>query len=161
MASKKMKPSWWQLYAMLPVLVGLFLLEMRLQLTGTENTLAQLGILGLVYGFMHLWLRANRRALMGLDEEHGEWRARVYEFPPVELPNADGARRRTGARPLLQVPDAGLKGVLSTTFEMDELEADTAFPAGSDITYREEVFNTSLLQRQPNAKDRKFAERDS
>ncbi len=137
MSSRKNKPQWWQVYAMLPVLAGLFLLEMRLPLSSTGHIIAQVGILVLVYSFIHIWLRVNRRALMGLDEESGKWMFRVYEFPPVEK-----VGKRMEERPIFQIPDAGLKGVLSTTFEMDEREQETAFPAGSEVLYSEELLTT-------------------
>jgi len=44
----------------LPLLLGLFLPEMRASLTETEHIIAELGILCLVVGFTQLWLRANR-----------------------------------------------------------------------------------------------------
>ena len=141
MNTKKVEPRWWQVYAMLPVLVGLFLVEMRLPLTDTEHIAAQLGILLLIYGFVHAWLGANRRALMGLDDERGEWRMRVYEFPPAEVTGSGPAASRNGDRPMLHIPEAGLKGVLSTTFEIDPYEEASAFPAGSDILFSEEIIN--------------------
>ena len=136
-SAKVKKPAWWQVYAMLPVLAAGFLLEMRLPLTNTEHILAQLGILFLIYGFLQAWLKANRRALMGLDEEHGEWRIRVYEIPPAETAHA--ARSAHRQRPLIQVPETEVKGVLSTTFEMDE---EGSLPVGSEMFYSEEMFNT-------------------
>ena len=123
MPANKSHAKWWQLYITLPILVGLFAIEMRLPLTNVENIAAQLGILLLIYGFIHLWLRANRRALSGLDEEQGEWRMRVYEIPPnpqASLPE------RNSDRPLFQFPEAGLKGVLSDTFELVDSEKGSA-----------------------------------
>ncbi len=139
MASKKHRPQWWQIYAMLPALAGAFLLEMRLRLTSTENVVAQLAIVFLVFGFIQRWIHANQRALMGLDEESGEWQFKVYEFPPAAKPEQAGERPEE--KPIFRLPESGLKGVLSTTFEMDEFEDETAFPAGSDIFYSEEIFN--------------------
>ena len=141
MSSRKNKPQWWQLYAMLPLLVGAFLLEMRLGLTGTANIIAQLGILFMFYGLIHVWIGANQGALMELDEEDGRWHVKVYEIPADQLPSEDEIRRRLGDRPVLQLPKAGVKGVLSTTFEMDEFEDESAFAAGDELRYSEELFN--------------------
>ncbi len=63
------QPQWWQVFLTLPVLIGLFVLLIRMHLQEPVNTLAQLGILVLAYGFIQLWIRANRAAFMGLEEE--------------------------------------------------------------------------------------------
>ncbi len=120
MSANKSHAKWWQLYIALPVLVGLFVIEIRLPLTNVENIAAQIGILLLIYGFIHLWLRANRRALLGVDEEHGEWRIRVYEIPPAQLPPIHDVENGHEPRPMFQFPEAGLKGVLSDTFELED-----------------------------------------
>ena len=139
MPAKNKKPQWWQLYLTLPLLAGLFLLEMRLPFTSTEHIIAQLGILWLIYASVQVWIKANRRALMGLDEEpderQGEWRIRVLEFP------ADGLAREASARatPLLHLPEAGLKGVLSTTFEIDDSESNAGIPVDSEALYSHEA----------------------
>jgi hypothetical protein len=52
-STKAHKPQWWQLYLMLPLLAGLYLPEMRLQLSGAADILAQLAILGLIFAFLH------------------------------------------------------------------------------------------------------------
>ncbi len=131
MASKKRKPQWWQVYAMLPVLAGVFLLEMRLPLTGTEHIIAQLGILFMVYAYIQSWMRKNRTAMMNEDENAGQWVFNVYEVPPADVIDAE-------PRPLLELPAAGIKGVLSTTFEMDETPDEPPYRIG-DIAYAEEV----------------------
>ncbi len=141
MPTKNHKPQWWQVYIMLPILAGLFVLEIRLGLKGTANVLAQLGILFLVYGFMHLWIRANRRALMSLDEERGEWEFKVYEIGAADLVRAREAGTRLERRPARQLPQGELKGVLSTTFEMDEAEQDAAFPIRSELLRTKHILN--------------------
>ncbi len=141
MFAKKHAPQWWQLYVMLPVLAGLFVLEIRLGLQGAANIGAQLGILFLVYAFIQLWIRLNRRALMDLDEERGEWQYKVYEATAADLARVRQAAERAERRPLLQLPDGELKGVLSTTFEMDELDQDSGFPVGSQILQKEHILS--------------------
>ena len=152
-SAKARKPQWWQLYVMLPMLAGLYLPEMRLRITGTEHIIAQLGILGLIYAFLRIWMQANHRALMGIDEEQGEWRFKVYQLPATGSgAGRDGARF---ARPLLHVPEAGLKGVLSTTFELDDHQPHSASPAGSEGLYSEEIFsprNATPIREKTDAK---------
>ncbi len=127
--AKVRKPQWWQLYVMIPMLLALFLPEMRLPLTSTEHILAQLGILFLIYGFVQVWLRANRRALMGLDEQQGEWQVRVYTIPPARMPAKSEA-------PLFRLPAAGLKGVLDNTFEMEVPEEKESVFSGENAVAR-------------------------
>jgi hypothetical protein len=141
MSSKKHKAQWWQVYVMLPVLLGLFVWEIRLGLKGTINIAAQLGILFLMFAFMQLWIRANRRALMHLDEESGEWQFKVYELSAEDLARARQAASRIERRPLVRLPESEVKGVLSTTFEMDEFGHDSAFPVGSERLPSEHVLN--------------------
>jgi len=138
MSSEKKHPKWWQLYVMLPLLVSLFLPEMQAPLTETEHIIAQLGILCLIFGFMQLWMRANRSALMHMDEEQGYWRINVYEFPPAQLRTHDDMRDRTSTRPLLQIPASGLKGVLSDTFEWEDSEEGSSVFADQDTFSRKE-----------------------
>lgn len=142
MSSESNKPQWWQLYVGLPLLVGLYIPEMRLHLTTTEHIVAQMGILALIYVFLHAWMRGNRRALMGLDERAderlGEWRIMVYEVPSAEPPKADRTRL---AKPLLQLPEGGVKGVLSTTFERDDCEDEPRYPARMEGLFSDEVLN--------------------
>ncbi len=88
---KQHQPQWWQLYLMLPVLAGLFVLEIRLHLREPVNTLAQLGILFLMYAFIQLWVRANRSALTGMEEEGVMNQTRVRWITPQLLLNSGKA----------------------------------------------------------------------
>ena len=49
--------------------------------TETEHIIAELGILFLIFGFVQLWLRANRSALMNSDPAEAGWRINLYEIP--------------------------------------------------------------------------------
>jgi hypothetical protein len=59
----KPRTHWWKLYASLPAMSGLFLVEGRLRLPAYGHMLLQLLILAVVYEFIRRWLRANTRAL--------------------------------------------------------------------------------------------------
>ena len=141
MSSRNHKPQWWQLYIIVLVLAGLFVLEIRLGLKGALNIAAQLGILFLAYACMQVWIRANRRALMHLDEESGEWRFKVYELNAADLARAHEAASRLERRPIVRLPQGEVKGVLSTTFEMDEFGHDTPLPVGSKMVEAKHVLN--------------------
>jgi len=73
MYGKKQRPSWWLLYLSLPMMIGLFLIEMHLSLSDTGHRLAELIIILVVYGSISLWLKANTGALIQEDLER--WRA--------------------------------------------------------------------------------------
>ena len=129
MPSNRKRPAWWQLYVGLPLLCSLFVFEIDLHLDQTDNVILQLLILGLIFAFMRAWLAANRGALMELDEEAPERQephgVHVYQFPPAE--RVTPTRVTAVREPLLDVPQAEIKGVLSTTFEMDAEDAESVF----------------------------------
>ena len=123
MSSKTRGPRWWQLYAMLPLLVGLFLLEMRLPFSETGHVIAQLVILGIIFGLVHLWLRANASALRRMDMEEDRLRAsRVIKIYSVPRTLASGSQDDNEQCPMFQLPEGEIKNVLGDTFELDESE---------------------------------------
>jgi hypothetical protein len=124
MSSEKRHAKWWQLYVMLPLLVALLLIEMRLPFTPTEHVIAQIGIFFLIFGCVQMWLRANRTARMDLDQQERKWPAQVYGIPPARTPVLNDSESRKSQRPIFKFPESGLKGVLSTTFELEIPEKD-------------------------------------
>ena len=112
-------PKWWQLYLALPLLILLFFADNRLKLSVRGHQVVQIGILLLVFGLIHLWLKANARALSNMDREHPANKFRVYRIPPAELPRSDSEKC-----PMIQLPDSEIHGVLDTTFEMDYIDAE-------------------------------------
>ena len=117
MSANYARPKWWQLYLSLPLLIGLFLLEHRLKLSEGGHQAAQLGILLLVYGLIHVWLKANASALSKMDQRQYHGTVTVVRVPPHQL--SDASRR-----PMLQLPNSEIKGTLSDTFEMDIIDAE-------------------------------------
>ena len=105
------------MYLSLPLLIGLFLLEHRLKLSEGGHQAAQIGILSLVYGLVHLWLKANSKALSGMDRRQYYGSVTVTRVPPYQLPD-------TNKRPMFHLPDSELKGLLGDTFEMDSIDAE-------------------------------------
>lgn len=133
MPSNRKHPAWWQLYIGLPLLCGLFVLEIDLNLGQTANIIAQLLILGLIFVYVRVWLHANRGVLMELDENAPErqepWATRVYQFPAAEP--VTRARSSTVPRLPVDIQQGEIKGVLDTTFEIEPEEADSLFQPGS------------------------------
>jgi hypothetical protein len=58
------KPAWWQLYALVPILGGFFMLEHRAALSPGWHKVVQAAIILVVYGLVWRWLRANAYGLM-------------------------------------------------------------------------------------------------
>ena len=82
MYSKKQHPSWWLLYLSLPMMIGLFLIEMRLSLSDTGHRFAEFIIVLIVFGSMSLWLKANAGALIQEDLER--WQAMEPKSIPLK-----------------------------------------------------------------------------
>ncbi len=152
MPSNRKRPAWWQLYVGLPLLCSLFVFEIDLHLDQTDNIILQLTILGLIFVFMRAWLRANRGALMELDERAPErqepYGVRVYQFPPAE--RVMPSRVTTVGGPQLDIPHGEIKGVLSTTFEMDAEEADSVFRPRAENPGPEDTLRVRNSRRPTN-----------
>ena len=109
------RPKWWQLYLTLPLLIGLFMVDFRLNLSARGHQIAQLGILLFVYWLVHLWLKANQAALGRAEDTQNPV---IITFIQTALPN----ERRS--QPLFHLPDSEIKGLLNNTFEMDIIDAE-------------------------------------
>ena len=120
MSSNYARPKWWQLYLTFPLLVVLFILEARLKISQLGHELLQLGILLLVYGLIHFWLKSNAKALSAMN------RVRVIRVPIIHAyPLQDNEKRK---RPIFQLSNSEIKGTLSDTFETDYIDAEFVSP---------------------------------
>ncbi len=61
-------PKWWQIYLTFPLLIALFVLDHQLKISTRGHQAVQIGGVLVVYGLIHLWLKANARALSGMDQ---------------------------------------------------------------------------------------------
>ncbi len=118
MSSRTLRPKWWQLYLVLPLLLALFIVEHGLNISVLGHQVAQIGIILLIYGFIYVWLKANRRALSHLDGEQNGGRIVVMRMPLMRLPDGHQA---------FQLPDSEIKGMLSDTFEIGYIDG-VSFP---------------------------------
>jgi hypothetical protein len=122
MRSQGLRPKWWQVYLTLPLLIALFVLDSRLKISTRGHQFVQIGIVLLVYGLIHFWLKANASALSGMDREQRYGRIRVLRIPPAQLSESSGSHDAA-----FQLPASEVKGVLSDTFEMEYIDA-VSFP---------------------------------
>jgi hypothetical protein len=63
MDAQDLRPAWSQLFLLLPVTIGLVVLEAGAPLSESAHTAATIGLLVLTYALVGLWVRANRLAL--------------------------------------------------------------------------------------------------
>jgi hypothetical protein len=111
------RPKWWQLYLTFPLLIALFVLDHRLELSQSGHIAIQVGILLLVYRLIHLWIKANLKALSGMDQRQYYGSVIVTRIPPHQMTDIN-------KQPMYQLPNSGIKGLLSDTFEMDTIDAE-------------------------------------
>ena len=119
MSSQYARPKWWQVYLTLPLLVALFAVDSRLKISTRGHQAVQIGIILLVYGLVHLWLKSNAKALSNMDRIQDHRTFTVIQIPPYQLDDSNKDKR-----PIIQLPDSEIKGMLSDTFEMDTIDAE-------------------------------------
>jgi hypothetical protein len=119
MSTNTARPKWWQVYLTFPLLIALFMLDSRLKLSERGHMAVQIGIILIVYGLIHLWLKANARALSNMDQRQFNRTVIVTRIPLHQLPEP-----KTENRPMFQFRNSEIKGTLSDTFEMDYIDAE-------------------------------------
>ena len=119
MSSSSLHPKWWQLYLIFPLLIILFALDSRLRISTRGHQAVQLGIIVLVYGLIHLWLKANRSALSAEDREQPAKIYRVIEIPPAGSPELERDKKS-----MLQLSDSEIHGLLGDGMEMSYTDAE-------------------------------------
>jgi hypothetical protein len=122
MLSTNIRPKWWQLYLTFPLLIALFVLETRLRVSVRAHQAVQIGILLLVYGLIHIWLKANRSALSQMDRDRYSKTLTVIRIPNAQLPDHDGDAQR---RPMFEISVSEIKGVLSEGFDIRYIDAES------------------------------------
>jgi len=118
-STKYARPKWWQLYLTFPLLIALFILDTRLKLSERGHQAVQIGIILLVYGLVHLWLKANATGLSKIDQRQSHGTVIVTRIPLHQLPEP-----KNDKRPMFQFRDLEIKGTLSDTFEMETIDAE-------------------------------------
>jgi hypothetical protein len=59
MSNKEHKPAWWQLYILVPVMIGLILVEQLDPLPGIASEIIDLSVVVLTFGTMLAWMWIN------------------------------------------------------------------------------------------------------
>ncbi len=90
MTSPKISPKWWQLYLSFPLLIALFVMDHRLKISTPGHEAVQIGIILLVYGCIHFWLKANARALSGMDQRQIHRKNQGHTNPSISIARRSG-----------------------------------------------------------------------
>jgi hypothetical protein len=69
MTHRQPRPTWWLLYALVPVMGGLLPVESRASLSPGGHKAVQIGIILSVYGLVWVWIWANDVALLYDDRQ--------------------------------------------------------------------------------------------
>jgi hypothetical protein len=118
MSTSNPRPNWWQLYLTFPLLIILFVADSRLRISSRGHQAVQIGIVLLVFGLIHLWIKANSSALSRMDREEDSGRITVIRIPSYQETELDLENHSK-----LESRVSEIKGVLSDTFEMDYIDA--------------------------------------
>lgn len=121
MTSTNLRPRWWQLYLSFPLLIALFVVDNGIKLSTRGHEAVQIMILLLVYGFIHIWLRANARALSRMDQQSYAGTVRVIRIPIAYDSEGDYENRST-----LQISESEIKGLLTDTANLNYVDADSS-----------------------------------
>jgi hypothetical protein len=118
MSTSNPRPKWWQLYLTFPLLIILFVADSRLKISSRGHQAVQIAIVLLVFGLIHLWIRANSSALSRMDQEEYSGRITV-----IRIPSYQGTELDLENHAKLEPRASEIKGVLSDTFEMEYIDA--------------------------------------
>lgn len=121
MTSTNLRPRWWQLYLSFPLLIALFVVDNGIKLSTRGHEAVQIIILLLVYGFIHIWLRANARALSRMDQQSYAGTVRVIRIPIAHDSEGDYENRST-----LQIPESEIKDLLTDAANLNYVDADSS-----------------------------------
>lgn len=113
MSPSSLHPKWWQLYLTFPLLIVLFILDSRLRVTTRGHEFVQIGIVLLIYGLIHFWIKANRSALLGEDQKQS---IKIYRV--LEIPVYESLELANGRRSILDIPDSEIQGLLADGMDM-------------------------------------------
>jgi hypothetical protein len=104
MSTSDIRPKWWQLYLIFPLLISLLMIDANLQISIRGHGLVQIGIILLIYGLMYMWVNGNAAALSRLDRN--EYRGRIIVVHFSALTNKE-------TNPMFELSDSETKDLMS------------------------------------------------
>lgn len=118
MRSQNSQPKWWLLCLTFLLLIMLFILDHRLKISTRSHEAVQLGIIVFVYGLIYWWLKANSRAISRMDQQY------YRKFGVAQIPVRKSSATDAEKCPILNLPPAEVRGVLSDTFEIEQVSQE-------------------------------------
>jgi hypothetical protein len=125
MSAHTRQPRWWQLYALIPAVVGLFVAENGLRVSRLGHEGVQFGVVVVVFGFVQWWLSANRHELMEAERRQAHDLGRGNGFHARELITGR-TEDQALETPMFRLPPTGLRHTLEDTFDLDMPESNPA-----------------------------------
>jgi hypothetical protein len=119
------EPRWWQLYALIPAVVALFVMESELSVSQTTHRWFQAGLVVVVFVLVQWWLSANRHELMQAERRRTHRPDSRIPFPARRLVTERHDVEEPVA-PMFHLPPGGLRNTLEDTFELDLPDSDPA-----------------------------------
>lgn len=104
MKTQKRKPNWGRLFLLVPLMIGLLLVDTYLKLPSLGHQFIEVGVVILMYGAMAYWLFANQAALEAADDEAETWlwldleADQAPETAPLLTPAPSALLDRNGAQ---------------------------------------------------------------
>jgi hypothetical protein len=119
MPDNTVRPKWWLLYLIFPLLIMLFVLDHYLDLSQGGHSAVQIGTILLIYGLVTKWIKTNPGALFETNQKQYDESivvtgAQTYHMPEI----------MSNPHPNIRLPRPGLNGTLRDTFGMDPGEAE-------------------------------------
>ena len=116
------KPAWWQLYALVPLMVGLLLAEHWDPFPGISPEIVDLGVVALTFSAMLFWMRLNSGLIeydeMRRDKTFHSLRITIYDPQTDSSQDAEKFRRWSPVR----LPDPADSISASRQGEREDME---------------------------------------
>ncbi|MCI0475656.1 MAG: hypothetical protein L0Y55_05370 [Anaerolineales bacterium] len=97
------KPAWWQLYVLVPLMIGLVFVEHLDPLPGVSPEIVDGMIVLLTFGAMFVWMHVNGSAIeydeMQRNGSHRNLKITIYKLESAPAENAQGLSIATSLAP--------------------------------------------------------------
>jgi len=100
MNTQNRHPRWWQLSLLVPLMLGLLLVDAHMRLLPWEHQVIEVGVVLLMYGALACWLWTNQDALEGETKQQGGWQS----MEPAAWSTVEAASQLTPSLPTASIP---------------------------------------------------------
>jgi hypothetical protein len=96
-------------------------MDSRFKISTRGHQAVQIVIILLVYGLIHLWLKANGSALSQMDQK--QYGSRTFRV--IRTSSAEVSESHRGRRSILQLSDSEIPGLLSDTMDTSFIDVES------------------------------------